>query len=489
MNQFVSIWGGKAEDYAYGVALDSSGNVYMSGSTYSFGTSLSTGLPQAFLLKFDHAGNLLWQKGWQVGYWVLGEGVAVDPTGNIFVVGYYENRSGSGVRELSSPALLKYDSSGSLIWKTSLGSVTGQIYACANRVATDASGDVYVIGGTRSYAASDALLLLKYNSTGSLLWQTAWRLGGGAEGLGLAVDSSSNSIYVTGSYPSLPSLSINRTAIIMKFNSDGSVVWQKTWGGRQITYGVRAETDATGNLYVLGNIPDFVHGGSFWKALFLLKLDPLGNLQWQKAWGNGVDIGGVGLAIDSKGNAIMTGNGFLYAPHCGYRNVLLFEVNASGQLMGDMAAGSCHSTTGHGNVGNDVVVDGSDYAYVTGSVTAAPPYVLSFNNFIHAELDTTGYSLQTTYFLAIPSNFTEASPNVTIFTPNGNTSFSGTENALLARYDLTFAGPCGTSWLSNREFLLLAGIAIAATIAGVTAVLTISVKRRRRARREATSVT
>ncbi len=328
VNQFVSIWGGKAEDYAYGVALDSLRNVYISGSTYSFGSSLSTGLPQAFLLKFDHAGNLLWQKGWQVGYWALGEGVAVDPTGNIFVVGYYENQSRGGLQELSSPVLLKYDSSGSLIWKASLGSVMGQIYAYANRVATDASGDVYVIGGTRSYAANDALLLLKYNSTGSLLWQTAWRLGGGAEGLGLAVDSSSDSIYVTGSYPSLPSLSINRTAIIMKFNSDGNLVWQKTWGGRQITYGVRAETDATGNLYVLGNIPDFVYGRSFENALFLLKLDPLGNLQWQKAWGNGDDMGGVGLAIDSKGNAIITGNGFLYAPHCGYLRVKLQQLHS-----------------------------------------------------------------------------------------------------------------------------------------------------------------
>ena len=76
-------WGGLQNDYGTGVTVDSAGNVYVAGSTNSYG-----GQSDFVLLKYDPSGNLLFQKVWGGAQNDFGTGVAVDAGGNAWIQGH-----------------------------------------------------------------------------------------------------------------------------------------------------------------------------------------------------------------------------------------------------------------------------------------------------------------------------------------------------------------------------------------------------------------
>jgi len=182
-------WGGTDGhgDLGWGVAVDSSGNVYVSGETGSFGA----GGVDVFLLKYGPDGTLLWQKTWGGTKDDWGWGVAVDSSGNVYVSGETHSFGAGG----GDAFLLKYDSNGTILWQKIWGSIEDDF---SLGVAVDASGNAYVIGGTTSFGAGlSDVLLLKYDPNGRLLWKRTW---GGEEYdkvFGVAVDPSGNA-YVTG---------------------------------------------------------------------------------------------------------------------------------------------------------------------------------------------------------------------------------------------------------------------------------------------------
>jgi uncharacterized delta-60 repeat protein len=172
-------WGGGNQEQLYAVAVDSSGNIYCAGFTYSFGEGTS----DALLLKYDSSGALAWAKTWgNINQQYL-RAVAVDSSGNIYCAGY------TIVGGVNKALLLKYDDSGTLAWaKTWGGSGWDNLFA----VAVDSSGNIYCAGSTTSFGTGGDTLLLKYDSSGALQWAKTW---GGSDGDGvsaIAVDSTGN---------------------------------------------------------------------------------------------------------------------------------------------------------------------------------------------------------------------------------------------------------------------------------------------------------
>ena len=180
-------WGGADADSGRGVAVDGSGNAYIAGRTGSFGA----GFGDAFLVKYDPSGNLLWNETWGGAAYDYGNGVAVDGSGNAYVAGFTDSFGAGGYDAF----LVKYDPSGNLLWNETWG---GAAYDYGNGVAVDGSGNAYVAGYTDSFGASfDDAFLVKYDPSGNLLWNETW--GGAAYdyGNGVAVDGSGNA-YVAG---------------------------------------------------------------------------------------------------------------------------------------------------------------------------------------------------------------------------------------------------------------------------------------------------
>lgn len=214
-------------DYGYGIAVDSSGNVYITGFS-----ATAIGGYYLVTLKYNSSGTLQWQRQIGNGSFVYsGNAIAVDSSGNIYVTGYTYDTPGTN----SSILTVKYDTSGAIQWQRRLGS-SNTDYGYG--IAVDSSGNCYIVGqnGAGLYCE-----IAKYNTSGAIQWQR--RLSGSSSdlGRGVTVDSLGN-IYIVG-YTGANGT--NGNAMIAKLPSNGSLTGTYTVGGYSFTYAASTLTDTT----------------------------------------------------------------------------------------------------------------------------------------------------------------------------------------------------------------------------------------------------
>lgn len=271
-----------------------------SGNVYLAGDTKSFGAGQedVLLLKYSLEGVLLWQRTWGGTETDLAQGVVVDPSGNVYLTGATRSFGAGDLDTL----LLKYSPEGRLLWQRTWG---GRAKEASPGVAVDSSGNVYVAGETHSFGAggSDALLL-KYGPDGTLLWQKTW---GGTEkdvGWDVVVDPTGN-VYVTGKTKSFRTLRAFRPmdVFLLKYAPDGTLLWQKTWGAVREPWPDIA-LDTLGNVFVTAGTMSF---GAGWSDVLLLKYGPDGALLWQRTWGGRGEDYGFGVATDLSGSAYVAG--------------------------------------------------------------------------------------------------------------------------------------------------------------------------------------
>jgi len=176
---------------------------------------------------------------------------------------------------------------------------------------TDASGNVYVAGTANLnlppdyIGAEGTIFLLKFDPHGTLLWQRSW-IGSGSGGTELggyvAVDAEGDSFVAAtspvtrqnacGGVCTLPGI------LLLKFDTNGNLVWQKTFAGSFPLYSYGIALSQTGNIFLT----------AFSGNPFLIKLNPDGNVLWARTieWGCMCQPGGV--AVDGSENVVMNGD-------------------------------------------------------------------------------------------------------------------------------------------------------------------------------------
>ena len=282
--------GGTSGEYGEGVAIDSSDNIVVTGICQSDGA----GSNDILIAKFDSSGTLQWDRtlggtGDEFGY-----GIAVDSSDNIIISGRTTS-DGAGDYDL---IVAKYNSSGTLQWDRTLGGTSGDE---SDAVTIDSSDNIIVVGRTSSDGAGlQDLLLAKYNSSGTLQWDRT--LGGISTevGRGVALDSSEN-IIVVGQTNSTGAGGYD--ALIAKYNSSGTLQWQRTLGGSGTDIGWKVVIDSSDNIIINGYSNSDGAGGY---DILIAKFDSSGTLQWDRTLGGtGTDYGH-GIAVDSLDNIIIT---------------------------------------------------------------------------------------------------------------------------------------------------------------------------------------
>jgi len=389
--------GGTSDDYCYSIAIDSSGNSYVTGyfsGTASFGniTLESSGYNDIFVVKLDSSGNWLWAK--QAGGIDYDEsyGITTDSSGNSYVTGCFQGTASFGNTNLISNGyndifVAKLDSSGNWLWAQKAG---GTDWDEGIGIATDSSGNSYVTGcfsGTASFGnitltsnGSADIFVAKLDSSGNWLW--AQKAGGTDwdKGISIATDFSGNS-YVTGFFKGIASFgnitlesSGYNDIFVAKLDSNGNWLWAKKTGGTDWDEGHDIAVDSSGNSYVTGYFAEFASFGNITISssgnadIFVAKLDSSGNWLWAKqAGGTGTDYGH-GITIDSSGNSYVTGCfsgtasfGNITLESSGYNDIFVTKLNSNGNWQWAKQAGGTDKDWGY-----DIAIDSSGNSYVTG---------------------------------------------------------------------------------------------------------------------------
>lgn len=262
-----TLYGGGNYDYARGLAIDTAGNIYISGSTSSASAIASggwqntkSGSDDEFLAKFDRDGVRLWATymGGESGDY--SRAVGVDHNNNVYIVGYTESTTGiayNGFDEIWSGnydcTLTKYDENGLMIWSTYFG---GNGEDNANGIAFDVYDNIYVAiqTGTNTGLALDGYrgtsgggidaMLAKFNPDGDRLWSTYY--GGAGEDMAKAVAVNNEFVYLCGHTSSTSGIAQYgyqnsnggiRDVLLTKFDVFGNFYWATYAGGFWDEYG------------------------------------------------------------------------------------------------------------------------------------------------------------------------------------------------------------------------------------------------------------
>jgi uncharacterized delta-60 repeat protein len=308
--------GTSSYDHAYGVATDSSGNVYVAGQTEGgLDGNTSAGSSDLFVVKYNSSGTKQWTKQLGTSSNDNAYGVATDSSGNVYLAG----QTGGGLDGNTSAGssdlfVVKYNSSGTKQWTKQLGTSS---HDNATGVATDSSGNVYVAGQTgggldgNTSAGNSDLFVVKYNSSGTKQWTKQLGTSSNDNATGVATDSSGN-VYVAGQTEG--GLDGNTSAgnydlFVVKYNSSGTKQWTKQLGTSSNDHAYGVATDSSGNVYVAGQTEGGLDGNTSAgnSDLFVVKYNSSGTKQWTKQLGTSSYDHAYGVATDSSGNVYVAG--------------------------------------------------------------------------------------------------------------------------------------------------------------------------------------
>ncbi len=341
-SDFYSIWGGSVWDKAFSIALDGSGNIYITGETRSFGE----GEYDAFIVKFNSSGIQQWNITWGGSDYDYGNDIILDDLGNIYITGVTYN---FGAGEVDA-FIAKFDSSGNSVMNITWG---GSDIEGASGIILDVSGNIYITGSTSSFGAGEEdAFIAKFDSSGNSLMNITW---GGSDkdwGEGIALDDSGN-IYITG-------LTDYGTwwgdAFIAKFNSSGDSIMNITWGGNDQDYGESIALNDSGNIYITGYTESFGAGEA---DAFIAKFNSSGNSVMNITWGGSDDDQGKDIILDGLGNIYITG--YTYSFGSSHGDAYVAKFNSHGNPIRIVTWGGVNHDGGYG-----IALDDSGNTYITG---------------------------------------------------------------------------------------------------------------------------
>ena len=328
-------FGSAANEHVDGLAIDSTGHVYVAGhfaDMLTIGGNVLIGLggqQDIFVAKLSATGDVVWAKAFGGPATEQALNASVDRDGNLWLVGFFSGSINFGGGRLDSAnaqdgfvAKLNGVDGGHLL-SQKLGPAA---YAIAhdplgNTYITGAFGDPFDVGGTHlPSAGSSDVYLVKFNADGHQQFALDFGGLGNESPAGLVVDADGNAV-LTGTY----SASVNfgsgtlpdagsADAFVAKLSPGGNCIWARGLGGAGQDAITSIAADTERGIYVAGYFEQTVNfgGGAVaskgGKDVFVLKYDKSGTYQWSATAGGPGDDLGAGLALDRNDEPVVAGN-------------------------------------------------------------------------------------------------------------------------------------------------------------------------------------
>lgn len=249
------------------IAADSSGNVFATGQVNNnLDGQVITGNQDLFVVKYDGAGNKQWTRllG-AVGANTTASGVATDSSGNVYLTGStFGNLDGQALTGTQDLFVVKYDGAGNKQWTRLLGSLSGSSFTAAFGIVFDRTANaVYTTGATgtnldgQTLTGNQDIFVVKYDLSGNKLWtRLLGNPGGNESAFGITSDSFGN-VFATGQssggFDGSPGIGA-QDLFVVKYDSGGNKQWSRLDGAAGVfnTNGNGIRSDIFGNLYVTG---------------------------------------------------------------------------------------------------------------------------------------------------------------------------------------------------------------------------------------------
>jgi hypothetical protein len=352
---------GSHED-AIAVSADGLGYVYIAGETNGSLGGSSAGGSDAFIAKFDAAGNLAWTGARgsvpnfrQIGTSAAdhGYGVSADRLGNVYMSGSTAGNLGGTNAGGADAFLTKWDSVGTLQWTRQLGTATDDISYAAS---ADKLGNIYISGYTGGsldgiHAGGGDAFVSKYDASGALLWTRQSGFTGAGVSYGVSADQLGN-VFLAGDHAG--------KSFVSKYDAAGTLLWTQQQGARGTVDCRGVSADGLGNVYIVGNSDGSLSGtGSGAQEIFVTKYDGAGTLLWTRQILSNTGDSGLGVSADSLGNVYVAGGtaGILGGLTLGNLDAVVAKFNANGDMLWVQDFGTSSyerslavSTDGLGNV-------------------------------------------------------------------------------------------------------------------------------------------
>jgi hypothetical protein len=331
---------------------------------YTGGLFMESGA-DVYLVKTDSEGNEIWEKtyGGEKSDW--GNYVAQTNDGGFIIVGTTTS-FGAGLEDVY---LIKTDSEGNEIWEKTYG---GRWNDEGNCVAQTSDGGYIIVGETGSFGQHGDIFLIKTDSEGNEIWEKT--LGGGNIDKGNSIIPTSDGGYV------IVGTTVSFGAgwedvYLIKIDSEGNKIWEKTYGGSHEDYGYSVAQTSDGGYIIGGTTFSFPAGraeayfGVHSAQFYLIKTDSEGNEIWEKTFGaEGGDEWGMSVSPTSDGGYIIVGKTWSYG--AGLADVYLIKTDSEGNELWEKTFGGGNVDTGYcvapANDGGYIIV-GSTGSFGMGS--------------------------------------------------------------------------------------------------------------------------
>ncbi|MEG4973186.1 DUF4347 domain-containing protein [Microcoleus sp. K4-B3] len=301
------------KDYPSDLAVDSAGNVYISG-TRALNIRSGQTFPKAWVAKYDHSGNQLWSKDVNSDtYDFSSGGIKVDSSGNVYLTATNYNWSKGYPSDLDTWAA-KYDSNGNQLWLNQFGTTDVDLAATKVLAALDSGGNLYLTRQTESglggpNAGGLDIVTTKYDSNGNQLWLKQFGTADSDSPSELAIDSAGN-LYLMGETKVINSERLDTWAT--KYDSNGNQLWLKqflTINSSFLSDSVSdSAVDSAGNVYLMGETNGSLVGQNAGGLdIWATKYDSNGNQLWLKQFGTANFELASELALDGAGNVYLMG--------------------------------------------------------------------------------------------------------------------------------------------------------------------------------------
>ncbi len=298
-------FGTSASDAANGVSADSTG-IYVVGYTQdTLPDQTSAGSYDAFVRKYDTAGNEVWTRQFGTSSFDAANGVSVDSTG-IYVVGYTQDTfpglSSAGDRDAF---LRKYDAAGNDVWTRQFGESNAD---AANGVSVDSTG-IYVAGSMehfvadQSAAGGDDGFVRRHDASGNEAWTHHFQAENTHDDAANGVSADSTGIYVVGYTQGTfldPSSTGGYYVFVRKYNVSGNKVWTRQFGGKTRDDAGNGVFAASTGIYVTGTTSSSLLDSEDLDA-FVRLYDANGNEVWINQFGTSSFDAAKGISVDSTG--------------------------------------------------------------------------------------------------------------------------------------------------------------------------------------------